>query len=261
MDKNRLVFLKHTLDQAYNQYYNQAFIQDDPIQIPHSFVLKQDIEISAFIAAIFAWGQRKTIINKARAFINIMDNNPYRFIMDHKDRDLIPFETFCHRTFNGTDALFFIDLLKRIYREHESLEDIFFPEYKQYNVEKALTHFYNYAFSVDYAPIRCQRHLATPAKGSSCKRLNMFLRWMVRKDEHGVDFGLWNRIEASQLMIPLDVHVEKIARSFGMIERKSRDWKTVEELTNVLRILDPNDPVKYDYALFGIGVLQKKAII
>jgi uncharacterized protein (TIGR02757 family) len=247
--------LKTLLDQAVDLYQRPEFIADDPIQIPHRYTSLQNIEIAGFVAASFAWGQRKTIIAKASDFMQRMGPDPIDFILNHRESDLAAFLDFKHRTFNSTDALFFIDLLKRIYLEHVSMEAVFFPPGKTRTVRDGLSHFHRVAFAPDYAPERTKKHLATPERHSTCKRLNMFLRWMVRSGESGIDFGLWKCLEPAQLMIPLDVHVENVARSMGLLRRKQRDWMAVEELTDRLRAFDPADPVKYDFALFGMGVL------
>lgn len=231
-----------------------SFIEDDPISIPHRFTKLQDKEISGFFSAIFAWGNRKTIINKANELMELMDNSPHDFVINHREKDLARFERFVHRTFQTTDVLYFIDFLKNHYSRKESLEDAFLlSEIDTYDQKKALIHFHRYFFNWPYAPERTRKHVSTPENKSTCKRLNMYLRWMVRKDEKGVDFGLWDRIPASALMIPFDVHVEKTARKLGLLNRKQKDWQAVEELTAVLRQLDPHDPVKYDFALFGLS--------
>lgn len=251
--------LKVLLDTYVKQVNAPNFIDNDPIQIPHRFTRLQDIEITAFWTAILAWGQRKTIINSANKLITLMDNAPYDFIINHTEKDVSPFLDFKHRTFNATDALYFLRFLQHYYKNNTSLQNAFARFITPYDlhVENALVGFQQLFFSMDDAPKRTQKHIATPARNSACKRLNMFLRWMVRQDEQGVDFGIWQKIKPSQLLCPLDVHVERIARRYGLITRKQRDWKTVLELTNNLRTLDANDPVKYDFALFGIGVLEK----
>ncbi len=240
--------------------FNQAdFIKDDPIQIPHQFSVLQDIEIMAFWVAMLAWGQRKTIINKSNELINLMDGAPYDFIKNHKEKDRKRFLEFKHRTFQATDTLYFLEFFQHYYQKNESLENAFAqhlsPDAR--TAEAALVGFHEFFFSLENAPQRTRKHVSTPARKSTCKRLNMFLRWMVRQDDKGVDFGLWTKIKAAQLLIPLDVHVDRVARHYGLIDRKQRDWKTVLELTGNLRLLDKNDPVKYDFALFGLGVLNK----
>ncbi|MFZ1705372.1 MAG: TIGR02757 family protein [Saprospiraceae bacterium] len=251
IQESTLVLLNEMVDKM----NHTSFIKEDPISIPHRFTKKQDVEIAGFFAAIFAWGNRKTIINKASELIEFMDNDPHSFILYHDEKDLKRYENFTHRTFQSTDALYFIEFLKHHYQHFESLEDAFLPETDFVNGQKSrLSHFHNYFFSLPFAPQRTKKHVSSPVNNSTCKRLNMYFRWMVRKDDRGVDFGLWKRIPTSELMIPYDVHVEKAARKLGLLHRKQRDWKAVEELTANLRLLDPFDPIKYDYALFGLSI-------
>lgn len=251
--------LKDYLDFQVEQYNSISFIEDDPISIPHRFSRLQDIEIIGFWVAMLAWGQRKTIINKANELINLMDNAPYDFVLNHEEKDREKLLSFKHRTFQATDTLYFLEFLQWFYRQNDSLETAFFPDTTKScpSVEAALIHFHELFFSLPNAPKRTRKHIATPARKSSCKRLNMFLRWMVRKDKRGVDFGLWQRISPSQLLMPLDVHVDRVARRLGLLERKQTDWLSVLELTENLREFDADDPVKYDFALFSIGVLEK----
>ncbi len=244
--------LKILLDEAYEMYHTTTFVEDDPIQIPHQYTLKQDIEITAFWTSMLAWGQRKTIINKSKLLFEMMDNAPYDFLIHHQEDDLKVFESFKHRTFQATDTLYFIAFLSHYYKNNDSLETAFIS--KNGNMKTALTQFHELFFSLNFAPQRTRKHVATPARNSACKRLNMFLRWMVRKDELGVDFGIWNQIKTKDLMIPLDVHVRRVASSLGLLKRKQNDFKAVEELTNNLKKFDANDPVKYDFALFGLGL-------
>lgn len=252
--------LKNFLDKKVLEFNNPSFIKDDPICIPHLFSQKQDIEIAGFFAAIFAWGNRKTIINKCKFLLEIMDNAPYNFCMNHTDEDLKRLERFCHRTFNDTDLLYFISFFKFHYSKHKSLESAFFKNktIKQSDnvIEVSLNSFYQYFFSQEDVPLRTKKHIASPAKNSSCKRLNMYLRWMIRNDKKGVDFGIWNKISPSQLICPIDVHVARVARHFNLLKRKQVDWQAATELTNELRKFDNDDPVKYDFALFGLGVLE-----
>lgn len=252
--------LKDYLDFQVEQYNKVSFIEEDPISIPHRFSRLQDIEIIGFWVAMLAWGQRKTIINKANELITLMDNAPYDFVLNHAEKDREKLLNFKHRTFQATDTLYFLEFLQWFYRQNDSLETAFLPDPKESypSVEAALIHFHELFFSLPNAPKRTRKHIATPARKSSCKRLNMFLRWMVRKDKRGVDFGIWNRISPSQLLIPLDVHVDRVARRLGLLERKQTDWLSVLELTKNLREFDAEDPVKYDFALFSIGVLEKK---
>jgi len=238
--------------------YNQSdFIKEDPISLPHRFTNPRDIEIIGFWVAMLAWGQRVTIINKGLELVQLMDGAPYDFILNHAERDRKRFLDFKHRTFQATDTLYFLEFLQRHYQAHDNLEAAFIPDEQKgidFTVKEALTHFHKYFFSLPYAPKRTQKHVATPARNSGCKRLNMFLRWMVRKDDKGVDFGIWNTLQPQQLHIPLDVHVEKIARQYGLLKRKSRDWKAVEELTQAARTIHPDDPALLDFALFGLSV-------
>lgn len=252
--------LKSFLNKAVRQYNQPDFIPADPISIPHRFTRLQDIEIMGFWVAILAWGQRVTIINKANELIDLMGGSPYDFILNHKDSDLKPFLAFKHRTFQATDTLYFLDFLQRHYRAHDSLEQAFSRHLTvdSPTVEAALIGFEQYFFDHPNAPQRTRKHVATPARKSTCKRINMFLRWMIRNDQKGVDFGLWSSIRTSQLLMPLDVHVERVGRQLGLIQRKQRDWRTVMELTENLRQFDAKDPVKYDFALFGLGVLNKQ---
>ena len=208
---------------------------------------------------MLAWGQRKTIINKAGELIEMMDGAPYDFIVHHREEDRKRFLGFKHRTFQATDTLFFLEFLQWYYCRHDSLEDAFarFLSPHDQHTGPALAGFHYLFFSLPDAPQRTRKHIATPERGSTCKRLNMFLRWMVRRDKQGVDFGLWQRISPAQLLIPLDVHVDRVARRLGLIKRKQTDWQTVLELTGNLRHFDAEDPVRYDFALFGLGVLQK----
>ena len=249
--------LKAFLDAKVVQYNQPGFIENDPIVIPHGFSRKQDIEIMGFWAAILAWGQRKTIIAKCRELINLMDGSPYDFIINHEESDLKPFLNFKHRTFNDTDTLYFIHFFKQHYSHFDSLEYAFLPQgnHTKPSMELMLNYFRAYFFSIsDDFPRRTLKHVSAPSQKSSCKRLNMFLRWMVRKDNHGVDFGIWNKINPSDLICPIDLHVERVARKLGLIERKQLDWLTATELTDNLKQFDPLDPVKYDFALFGLGI-------
>lgn len=256
MQHYSFVQLAEILNTKFEHYNTQEFILNDPIRIPHKFSKKEDIEISAFIAAILAWGQRKTIINKSNELLNYMDNSPHEFILNFKSQDLIPFEKFKHRTFNGTDALYFMEALQFIYRQHGGLEKAFSIGLKKtdQNIKNSLASFKELFFSIEDYPERTKKHIASPVSSSACKRINMFLRWMVRKDKQGVDFGIWNDISSSQLICPCDVHVERVARHLGLISLPKPNWKLAEELTNNLREFDKKDPVKYDFALFGLGV-------
>jgi len=251
--------LKARLDELVARYNRPLFIEEDPISIPHQFTLPQDIEIMGFWSAMLAWGQRKTIINKSQELIGLMDGAPYEFIRHHRQEDRRRFLQFKHRTFQPTDALYFLEFLQQHYRQHTSLEAAFARHLtlESANVEPALRGFHNYFFHLPNAPQRTRKHVATPARKSTCKRLNMFLRWMVRQDNNGVDFGLWKQIKPRQLLMPLDLHVERVARRWGLLQRKQVDWLAVLELTEALRRFAPEDPVRYDFALFGMGVLEK----
>lgn len=254
MKVQKIEKIKSILDKKIIEYENPAFITNDPISIPHSFSLQQDIEISGFWTAMLAWGNRKTIINKARELFDLMDNAPYDFCLNHQEKDRQRFENFKHRTFNYEDSLYFLEFFQHHYNTSESLESAFFPEEKSFSLKEGLMHFHNYFFSHPDSPKRTRKHVSTPIRKSSCKRLNMFLRWMVRPDEKGVDFGIWKRVGTEKLMVPLDVHVGRVARQLGLLSRNANDWQAVEELTEVLREFDPLDPIKYDFALFSMGL-------
>jgi uncharacterized protein (TIGR02757 family) len=252
--------LARFLNDKVEEYNRPAFIPADPISIPHRFSVRQDIEIAGFFAAIFSWGNRTTIIRKTSELMQMMDNAPWQFVLHHSDQDLKRLLEFKHRTFNATDLLYFVHFFKYHYSRYDSLEDAFL----QYpaspgpsDMTPALTGFYNYFFSLEDAPPRTYKHIASPEKNSSCKRLNMYLRWMVRKDDRGVDFGLWTRIRPAQLVCPLDVHVARVARRLGLLSRTQTDWQAALELTEYLITLDREDPAKYDFALFGLGVMEK----
>lgn len=247
------------MDQKYAEYNQPGFIEHDPVSIPHLFSKKQDIEIAGFFAATFAWGQRVTIIRKCKELLQIMDNDPYKFMLHSSEEDLKGFVGFKHRTFNDTDALYFIQFFKQFYRNHESLEEAFTKGMSvgDEDVKTSLVSFHNLFFDLPDYPKRTMKHVATPARKSACKRINMFLRWMVRKDDCGVDFGIWDKIEPSQLICPCDLHVMRVSKKLGLISRDQSDWQTAKELTDNLKSFDPIDPVKYDFALFGLGVEEK----
>lgn len=252
------ILLKSFLDSKVTQYNQPGFIANDPISIPHLFTKKQDIEIMGFWAATLAWGQRVTIINKCKELISLMDGAPYDFIINHQEPDLKKLLHFKHRTFKDIDTLYFIAFFRRHYERFESLEDAFFQGADVIPVvENALNHFRTYFFSLDDFPHRTRKHVSSPSQKSTCKRLNMFLRWMVRKDDNGVDFGIWNKIKPGDLIMPCDLHVDRVARQFKLIIRKQTDWQTAVELTERLREFDPLDPVKYDFALFGLGIEER----
>jgi len=246
--------IKDLLEEKYQQYNKIDFIDSDPVSIPHMFSQKNNIEIAAFLTATISWGQRISILKNAKQLMTLMDNNPFDFIMNAKEKDFKSFQGFCHRTFNTEDTIYIIRALSYIYREYNGLEAIFTNEFmRSKNLKHALVKFRKIIFELPHLH-RTEKHVADVLKGASAKRLNMFLRWMVRKDIHGVDFGLWSHIDPSALFIPIDVHSGNVARSLGLLTRKTNDWKAVEELTANLRIFDPADPVKYDFALFGMGV-------
>jgi len=247
----------HSFLEKQAELYNRTdFIELDPISVPHRFSIKQDIEIAGLFAAIFAWGNRKTIIAKCTDLLNRMDNAPHQFIIQHSEKDLLRMKGFVHRTFNETDLLYFIYFLQHWYKKHESLELAFSRgiNAKSINVEHGLNHFRRTFVTSEFVPSRTLKHVASPSQHSACKRLNMYLRWMVRKDKHGVDFGIWKRIKPSQLVIPLDVHVMNTAILLGLLQRDKADWNAAIMLTEKLKTFRPNDPVYFDYALFGTGV-------
>ncbi|CAN5847529.1 TIGR02757 family protein [soil metagenome] len=251
--------LKDFLNKKVDEYNQPSFILADPVCIPHLFTKKQDIEIAGFFASIFAWGNRTTIINKSKELMQLMGNAPHDFCLHHTDNDLKKLLVFKHRTFNPTDLLYFISFFKMHYEKNFSLETAFTKWMKSSdpNIENALNGFYRYFFSLDEVPRRTMKHIASPNKKASCKRLNMYLRWMVRSDKRGVDFGSWKKISPAQLVIPLDLHVARVARHFKLVTRKQTDWLTAIELTDELKKMDPKDPAKYDYALFALGALEK----
>jgi uncharacterized protein (TIGR02757 family) len=285
--------IKAFLDAKVAQYNRPEFIENDPIVIPHQFTRQQDIEIMGFWAATLAWGQRVTIIRKCRELIALMDGAPYDFIINHQEPDLKKLLTFKHRTFNDIDTLYFIAFFRHHYERYDSLEDAFLPitqlqppsplkgeqiyqgEYPDADkttapplgcwgavagAESSLNYFRSYFFSLPDYPHRTKKHVSSPSQKSTCKRLNMFLRWMVRQDNAGVDFGIWKRISPAQLVCPCDLHVDRIARKLKLITRKQTDWQTALELTEHLRHFDPLDPVKYDFALFGLGIEERWGI-
>jgi uncharacterized protein (TIGR02757 family) len=256
MIEKKLVDFLNEKVKKYNQPY---FIAADPICIPHRFTKKQDIEIAGFFAAIFSWGNRTTIINKTSELMALMNNSPYDFCLNHTEHDLKKLLLFKHRTFNATDLLYFIQFLHMHYIRHASLESAFTQSLRKSDatIENALNNFYQYFFSLPDVPQRTLKHIACPDKKSACKRINMYLRWMVRKDRSGVDFGIWKNISPAQLVIPLDVHVARVARHFKLLTRRQTDWQAALELTQQMKGLNSKDPVRYDFALFALGVLEK----
>jgi uncharacterized protein (TIGR02757 family) len=280
--------LQDFLEKKVLEYNHPSFIAKDPVSVPHRFTHMQDIEIAGLFAAVFAWGNRTTIIRKSNELLTLMDEAPFDFIKNHGTNDLKRFLHFKHRTFNATDLLYFIRFLKSHYRQNKSLESAFLPTdmtrikidqgdaviknsgmNKQETVSysdiygdnefarKALSTFYSRFFSLKNSPERTKKHIASPDRNSTCKRLNMYLRWMVRQDNNGVDLGIWKKISSADLICPVDLHVARVARGFGLITRKQTDWQTAMELTKTLREMDKSDPVKFDFALFGLGVMEK----
>lgn len=246
--------LKYFLDEKVEQYNCSEFIKTDPIQIPEKFTKKEDIVIAGFLTATISWGNRAAIIKSATRMMEILGNEPYEFVLNASSSDFKMLKKFVHRTFNGDDLTYFIRSLQNIYKNYGGLENVFNAGFeKEKTVWSALVHFYNIFFELSGE--RTRKHISNVKKGASAKRLNMFLRWMCRKDN--VDFGLWKSIPTSKLMLPLDVHTGNVGRKLGLLQRKSNDWKAVEEITSVLREFDPKDPVKYDFALFGLGVFEK----
>ena len=248
-----------SLNRYHDQYNRPEFIADDPISLVHAFTDRRDQEIVAFWVSILAWGRRQTIINKATELIELMEGRPYEFIVNHTEEDRARFADWKHRTFNFEDTHYFLRWLQWYYRNHDSLEDAFarYLTPDDVTIEPALRGFHDLFFSLPDAPQRTRKHVATPARKSRCKRLCMFLRWMVRTDGHGVDLGYWTQISPAQLCLPVDVHVERVARDLGLLERKQTDWQAVLELTENLRMYDAGDPCRFDFALFGYGVNQR----
>jgi uncharacterized protein (TIGR02757 family) len=248
--------LKDFLDSKVTQYNKPDFIKSDPLQIPHCYSLKEDIEISGFLTATIAWGNRKSIINNAKRLMELMDHAPYDFVMQHKSKDLEGLKSFVHRTFNGLDCIQFIESLKHIYTHHNGLEGIFNKYSEKDSLQVAIHHLKQHFFEVEHLQ-RTQKHISDPLKKSAAKRINMFLRWMIRPNDTKVDFGLWPLLTPSQLSCPLDVHSGNVARKLGLLIRSQNDSRALNELDKNLRKLDPTDPVKYDFALFGLGVFEK----
>lgn len=247
--------LKDFLDEKVNLYNNPKFIESDPIQVPHQFSKKEDIEIAGFLTATIAWGNRKSIINNANKMVELLDHSPFEFIMQHQETDLEKLMPFVHRTFNGYDFIQFIKSLQHIYKNHKGLEALFAKNAKDGSLQNSIHEFKNVFFEIPHLE-RTKKHVSDPLKNSAAKRINMFLRWMVRNDNNGVDFGIWKSLSPTQLSCPLDVHSGNVARKLGLLKRKQNDGKALAELDTCLRKLDPNDPVKYDFALFGLGVFE-----
>ena len=248
--------LKEFLNEKVIQSNSHPFIESDPIQIPHQFSKKEDIEISGFLTATIAWGNRKMIIKNAQRMVEIMDNAPFDFVMNHSKKELSQINSFVHRTFNSIDFQYFIQSLNNIYKNHKGLEINMLPSHKETNYQEAISNFKKLFFELPHQQ-RTQKHISNPLKNSAAKRINMFLRWMVRNDTTGVDFGIWKTHSPSLLSCPLDVHSGNVARKLKLLSRKQNDWKAVKELDQTLRAFDSSDPVKYDFALFGLGVFEK----
>lgn len=255
--KNDLLNIKELLDEKYFQFNNESFIETDPISIPHQFSKKEDIEISAFLVATIAWGQRISIINNGNKLMRLMNNEPYDFILNFSKSDALRFESFVHRTFNAIDCVFFLQALKNIYIKHEGLENAFSQNHSKNseNVKQAIVDFRTSFLKTPHQS-RSEKHISNPDSKSSAKRLCMFLRWMVRCDKHGVDFGIWKTLKPKQLCLPLDVHTGNVSRKLGLLTRTQNDWQAVEEITDVLKQFDVNDPIKYDFSLFGLGAFE-----
>lgn len=248
--------IKQLLDEHTLKYNNTAFIATDPIQIPHNYTLKEDIEIAAFLTATIAWGNRASIIKNAYKLMQLMDNVPYQFVTQAAPSDLKVLTYFVHRTFNGSDCTYFIQALQNIYNNHQGLEVVFTKGYNtELSIFSALQYFRQVFFELPHAT-RVNKHVSNVTVNAAAKRLNMFLRWLVRSDNTGVDFGLWNNIPSSALHLPLDIHTGNVARELGLLKRKQNDWNAVVEITDILRTFDPIDPIKYDFALFGMGAFK-----
>lgn len=246
--------LKELLESLVERYNNISFIEDDPISIPHQFETEEDIEISGFLVSTIAWGNRKSIVKNGNRMVNMMGGEPFRFVMEADEIELAEMSNFVHRTFNGGDFIYFLKSIRNIYKNHNGIGGFFQEEYlKCGDMREVIKKFWNLFFELEHQR-RVEKHLSSISKGAACKRLNMYLRWLVREDSHGVDFGLWKKIPSSALYLPLDVHSGNVGRELGLLQRTQNDWKSVEEVTKNLRLYDIEDPVKYDYALFGVGV-------
>lgn len=248
--------LKDFLDEKVIKYNTPSFIESDPVQIPHLFSKKEDIEIAGFLTATIAWGNRKSILNNSGKLMNLMDMSPYDFVLNHQESDLDSLEVFVHRTFNATDLKYFIRSLQNIYQNHGGPENIFNKYSEKETLQPAIHHFKSVFFELPHEK-RTEKHVSDPLKNSAAKRINMFLRWMVRNDKKGVDFGIWEGLSPAQLSCPLDVHSGNVARKLGLLKRKMNDARALAELDLNLRAMDKRDPVKYDFALFGLGVFEK----
>lgn len=255
--QKELIHIKELLDEKYVQFNNKSFIETDPISIPHQFSKKEDIEIAAFLVSTIAWGQRRSIISNGNKLMRLMNQEPYDFILNFTQKDLIRFSDFVHRTFNSVDCFFFLQSLQHIYRNKGGLESAFTGNFskKETSVKQAILNFREVFLETTHQT-RSEKHLSNPATKSSAKKLCMYLRWMVRTDNFGVDFGIWKKISPAQLCLPLDVHTGNVSRKLGLLLRKQNDWQAVEEITDALKQFDPGDPIKYDFALFGLGAFE-----
>ena len=247
--------LKSFLDEKVALYNHPKFIESDPIQIPHSYTLKEDIEIAGFLTATIAWGNRKMIIQNAHKMMALMGNTPFDFVMSHTENDLERLESFVHRTFNSVDLTTFIKGLQHLYKNHDGLENVFVRHQEDHSLQQSIHEFKKLFFEINH-PNRTQKHISDPLNNSAAKRINMYLRWMIRQDNNGVDLGIWKNISPAKLSCPLDVHSGNVARKLGLLTRKQNDGKALSELDANLRLFDANDPVKYDFALFGLGVFE-----
>lgn len=252
----RIDYLQEFLDDKVLQYNNPDFIELDPIQIPHLYTDKEDIEIAGFLSATISWGNRVSILKSAKRMMRLLGNSPYDFILNHRNEHLNGIDGFVHRTFNSTDFKYFIKALQHLYFEKNGLEGVFNQHQTNASLQPAIHHLKHEFFSIPH-PVRTMKHLPDPLKNSAAKRINMYLRWMIRDDNAGVDFGLWKKISPSKLSCPLDVHSGNVARKLGLLKRLQNDSKAVAELDCALRSLDPVDPAKYDFALFGLGIFEK----
>ena len=248
--------LKEFLDAKVLEYNRPQFLQADPLSIPHGFTIKEDVEISAFLTAVIAWGNRKSIIQNAQRMMELLQGEPYSFVLEADEKDLKSLQSFVHRTFNGEDLIYFIRALRHLYTQYSGLEGIFNRYAQKESLQPAITALKKHFFEIPH-PNRTTKHISDPSRGSAAKRINMFLRWMIRDNKSGVDFGLWKELSPAQLSCPLDVHSGRVARKLGLLKRKQNDSTAVIELDKELRLLDPLDPVKYDFALFGLGVFEK----
>jgi len=253
--------VKYLLDSKYLEYNTPGFIKGDPISVPHLFTQKEDIEISGFLTATLSWGNRQSIVKSALRLMELMDSSPAEFLINANENEYSRFLNFAHRTFKGEDCLFFLQAIRTVYLDHGGMETVFCSGYrKEGKIHDAINEFRSAMVKTPHLA-RSEKHIADPSKGSAAKRINMFLRWMVRKDDNGVDFGIWKNIRQADLMCPLDVHTGRVARKLGLLSRNQDDWKAVEELTANLRKFDTTDPVKYDFALFGLGVFEKSVAL